>query len=90
MSVSSEFKRKVNIGYNYKGDTNLFEWIVFALMILAVIYVLFILYRIMTIAAFVVTIAMAAITIKIIKKDRKIKCKKIVQSKKQCKSKITY
>lgn len=68
MSVGSEFKRKVNLGYNYKGDTNLFEWITFALMALAVIYVLFILYSIMTIAAFVVTIAMAAITIKIIKK----------------------
>ena len=37
MSVSSEFKRKVNLGYNYKGDTNPFEWIVFALMVLAVI-----------------------------------------------------
>lgn len=68
MSVSSEFKRKVNIGYNYKGDTNSFEWIVFALMVLAVIYVLFVLYSIMTLAAFAVTITMAAITIKIIKR----------------------
>lgn len=56
MSVGSEFKRKVNIGYNYKGDTNPFEWITFSLMVLAVIYVLFVLYSIMTIAAFVVTI----------------------------------
>lgn len=68
MSVSSEFKRKVNLGYNYKGDTNPFEWIVFALMVLAVIYVLFILYSIMTIAAFAVTIAMAAIAYKIVKR----------------------
>ena len=68
MSVSSEFKRKVNIGYNYKGDTNLFEWIVFALMILAVIYVLFILYRIMTLAAFIVTITMAVVAYKIAKR----------------------
>ena len=68
MSVSSEFKRKVNIGYNYKGDTNPFEWIVFALMVLAVIYVLFVLYSIMTLAAFAVTITMTAITIKIIKR----------------------
>ena len=29
MSVGSEFKRKVNLGYNYKGDTNPFEYIVF-------------------------------------------------------------
>lgn len=65
MSVGSEFKRKVNLGYNYKGDTNPFEWIVFALMILAVIYVLFILYSIMTLAAFAVTITMAVITYKI-------------------------
>ena len=79
MSVGSELKRKVNLGYNYKGDTNPFEWIVFALMVLAVIYVLFVLYRIMTIAAFIVTIAMAAIVYKNSKKkDRKIKCKKIV------------
>ena len=68
MSVGSEFKRKVNLGYNYKGDTNLFEWITFSLMGLAVIYVLFILYRIMTLAAFVVTIAMAVITYKVVKK----------------------
>lgn len=68
MSVGSEFKRKVNIGYNYKGDTNPFEWITFSLMTLAVIYVLFILYSIMTLAAFMVTITMAAITIKIIKR----------------------
>lgn len=66
MSVSSEFKRKVNLGYNYKGDTNPFEWIVFALMVLAVIYVLFILYSIMTLAAFIVTIAMAVIAYKIV------------------------
>lgn len=68
MSVSSEFKRKVNIGYNYKGDTNPFEWITFSLMVLAVIYVLFILYSIMTLAAFMVTIAMAAIAYKIVKR----------------------
>ena len=68
MSVSSEFKRKVNIGYNYKGDTNPFEWITFSLMTLAVIYVLFILYSIMTLAAFIVTIAMAVITYKIVKR----------------------
>ena len=68
MSVGSEFKRKANLGYNYTGDTNPFEWIVFALMTIVVIYVLFILYSIMTIAAFIVTIAMAAITIKIIKR----------------------
>ena len=65
MSVGSEFKRKVNLGYNYKGDTNPFEWITFSLMGLAVIYVLFILYRIMTLAAFAVTITMAVITYKI-------------------------
>lgn len=68
MSVGSEFKRKVNLGYNYKGDTNPFEWIVFALMILAVIYVLFILYSIMTLAAFAVTIAMVTITYKIVRR----------------------
>ena len=68
MSVGSEFKRKVNIGYNYKGDINPFEWITFSLMVLAVIYVLFVLYSIMTIAAFVVTIAMAVITYKIVKR----------------------
>ena len=68
MSVGSEFKRKVNLGYNHKDDTNPFEWIVFALMILAVIYVLFILYSIMTLTAFAVTIAMAAITYKIVKR----------------------
>lgn len=68
MSVGSEFKRKVNLGYNYKGDTNLFEWITFSLMGLAVIYVLFVLYRIMTLAAFMVTIAMAVITYKIVKR----------------------
>lgn len=68
MNVGSEFKRKMNIGYNYKGDTNPFEWIVFALMILAVIYVLFILYSIMTLAAFMVTITMTAITYKIVKR----------------------
>ena len=68
MSVGSEFKRKVNLGYNYKGDTNLFEWITFSLMILAVIYVLFVLYSIMTIAAFVVTITMAVIAYKIVKR----------------------
>lgn len=68
MSVGSEFKRKVNLGYNHKDDTNPFEWIVFALMVLAVIYVLFVLYSIMTLAAFAVTITMAAITIKIIKR----------------------
>lgn len=67
MSVGSEFKRKVNISYNYKGDTNLFEWITFSLMGLAVIYVLFILYSIMTLAAFAVTIAMAVIAYKIAK-----------------------
>lgn len=68
MSVGSEFKRKVNLGYNYKGDTSLFEWITFSLMGLSVIYVLFILYRIMTLAAFMVTITMAAITYKIVKR----------------------
>lgn len=68
MSVGSEFKRKVNLGYNYKGDTSLFEWITFSLMGLAVIYVLFILYRIMTLAAFAVTITMAVITYKIAKR----------------------
>lgn len=68
MNVGSEFKRKVNLGYNYKGDTNPFEWIVFALMILAVIYVLFVLYSIMTLAAFSVTITMAVITYKIAKR----------------------
>ena len=68
MNVGSEFKRKVNLGYNYKGDTNPFEWITFSLMILAVIYVLFILYRIMTLAAFAVTITMAVITYKIAKR----------------------
>lgn len=68
MSVGSEFKRKVNLGYNHKDDTNLFEWIVFALMGLAVIYVLFILYSIMTIAAFMITIAMAVIAYKIAKR----------------------
>lgn len=68
MNVGPEFKRKVNIGYNYKGDTNPFEWIVFALMVLAVIYVLFVLYSIMTIAAFMVTITMAVITYKIVKR----------------------
>lgn len=67
MSVGSEFKRKVNLGYNYKGDTSLFEWITFSLMGLAVIYVLFILYSIMTLAAFVVTITMAVIAYKIAK-----------------------
>lgn len=67
MSVGSEFKRKVNISYNYKGDTNPFEWITFSLMALAVIYVLFVLYSIMTLAAFIVTIAMAVITYKIAK-----------------------
>ena len=68
MNVGPEFKRKVNIGYNYKGDTNPFEWITFSLMALAVIYVLFILYSIMTIAAFIVTITMAVITYKIVKR----------------------
>ena len=68
MSVGSEFKRKVNISYNYKGDTNPFEWIVFVLMILTVIYVLFILYSIMTLTAFVVTITMAVIAYKIVKR----------------------
>lgn len=68
MNVGSEFKRKVNIGYNYKGDTNPFEWITFSLMVLAVIYVLFVLYSIMTLAVFMVAITMAAITIKIIKR----------------------
>lgn len=68
MSVGPEFKRKVNIGYNYKGDTNQFEWITFSLMGLAVIYVLFVLYRIMTLAAFIVTIAMAVIAYKIVKR----------------------
>lgn len=68
MNVSSEFKRKVNLGYNYKGDTNPFEWITFSLMALAVIYVLFVLYSIMTLAAFIVTIAMAVITYKIVKR----------------------
>ena len=68
MSIGSEFKRKVNLGYNYKGDTNPFEWITFSLMALAAIYVLFILYSIMTLAAFVVTIAMAVITYKIAKR----------------------
>ena len=68
MSVGSEFKRKVNIGYNYKGDTDPFEWITFSLMALAAIYVLFILYSIMTLAAFVVTITMAVIAYKIVKR----------------------
>ena len=68
MSVGSEFKRKVNISYNYKGDTNLFEWITFSLMTIVVIYVLFILYRIMTLVAFAVTITIAVITYKIIKR----------------------
>lgn len=68
MNVGPEFKRKVNIGYNYKGDTNPFEWITFSLMGLAVIYVLFVLYRIMTLAAFIVTIAMAVIAYKIVKR----------------------
>ena len=68
MNVGSEFKRKVNLGYNYKGDTNPFEWIVFALMALAVIYVLFVLYSIMTIAAFIVTITMVVIAYKIVKR----------------------
>lgn len=68
MNVGPEFKRKVNIGYNYKGDTNPFEWITFSLMTLAVIYVLFILYSIMTLAAFAVTITMAVITYKIAKR----------------------
>lgn len=68
MNVGPEFKKKVNIGYNYKGDTNLFEWITFSLMTLAVIYVLFVLYSIMTIAAFMVTITMAVITYKIAKR----------------------
>lgn len=68
MNVGSELKRKVNLGYNYKGDTNPFEWITFSLMTIVVIYVLFILYSIMTIAAFAVTITMLAITIKIIKR----------------------
>lgn len=68
MNVGSEFKRKMNLGYNYKGDTNPFEWITFSLMALAVIYVLFILYRIMTLAAFIVTIAMAVIAYKIVKR----------------------
>lgn len=68
MSVGSEFKRKVSLGYNYKGDTNPFEWITFSLMTLVVIYVLFILYSIMTLAAFVVTITMAVIAYKIVKR----------------------
>lgn len=68
MNVGSEFKRKVNLGYNYKGDTSLFEWITFSLMGLAVIYVLFVLYSIMTLAAFMVTITMTAITYKIVKR----------------------
>lgn len=68
MNVGSEFKRKVNIGYNYKGDTNPFEWITFSLMALAVIYVLFVLYSIMTIAAFIVTITMVVIAYKIAKR----------------------
>lgn len=68
MNVGPEFKRKVNIGYNYKGDINPFEWITFLLMTLVVIYVLFILYSIMTLAAFTVTITMAVITYKIIKR----------------------
>ena len=68
MSVGSEFKRKVNLGYNHKDDTNPFEWITFSLMGLAIIYVLFILYRIMTLAAFIVTIAMAVIAYKIVKR----------------------
>lgn len=68
MNVGSELKRKVNLGYNHKDNTNPFEWIVFALMILAVIYVLFILYSIMTLAAFIVTITMAVIAYKIIKR----------------------
>ena len=68
MSVSSEFKRKVNLGYNYKDDTNPFEWFTFSLMGLAVIYVLFVLYRIMTLAAFIVTITMAVIAYKIVKR----------------------
>ena len=68
MNVGSEFKRKVNLGYNHKDDTNLFEWITFSLMGLAVIYVLFVLYSIMTLAAFMVTITMTAITYKIVKR----------------------
>lgn len=68
MNVGPEFKREVNIGYNYKGDTNPFEWITFSLIGLAVIYVLFVLYSIMTLAAFIVTIAMAVITYKIAKR----------------------
>ena len=68
MSVGSEFKRKVNLGYNHKGDTNPFEWTTFSLMALAAIYVLFVLYSIMTLAAFMVTIAMAVITYKIVKR----------------------
>ena len=68
MSVGSEFKRKVNLGYNYKGDTSPFEWITFSLMTLAVIYVLFILYSIMTLAAFIVTITMAVVAYKIAKR----------------------
>lgn len=68
MSVGSEFKRKVNLGYNYKGDTNPFKWITFSLMALAVIYVLFVLYSIMTLAAFIVTITMAVIAYKIVKR----------------------
>lgn len=68
MNVGSEFKRKVNLGYNHKDDTNPFEWITFSLMVLAVIYVLFVLYRIMTLAAFVVTITMAVVAYKIAKR----------------------
>lgn len=68
MSVGFEFKRKVNLGYNYKSDTNPFEWITFSLMTLAVIYVLFILYSIMTLAAFIVTITMAVVAYKIAKR----------------------
>lgn len=68
MNVGPEFKRKVNIGYNYKGTTNPFEWITFSLMALVIIYVLFILYSIMTLAAFTVTITMAVITYKITKR----------------------
>lgn len=68
MSVGSEFKRKVNLGYSHKDDTNPFEWIVFALMTIVVIYVLFILYSIMTLAVFVVTITMAVIAYKIVKR----------------------
>ena len=74
MSVDCEFKRKVNLGYNYKGTTNPFWWIAFSLMILAVIYTLFVLYKIMTLAAFFLSLFLLLAAAKIIHirvKDKK-------------------